>query len=84
MKTIDEYLKRASGKDKITDAIMTLSESLGVAVSTIHRWRRMDSIGSAEHCIAIVSVINKSMPDGEKKLGIRDIAILCNFKGGYR
>jgi len=79
-KRIDEYLIKASGKDNITSAIIAISEMLGVAVSTVHRWRRSDRIDSASHCLSIISAINAN---GEK-LGTKAIAILCDWQGGYR
>ena len=84
MKAIDDYLKRATGKEGITEAITEASELMSVAMSTIHRWRKQDKSPNADHCLFLISAINKRLPEGEKKLGVKDIAIICNWNGAYR
>jgi hypothetical protein len=83
-KTIDAYLKEivpnASG---MTEVVKLSAEILGVAVSTVHRWRAADCVPRADEVVSIVIAVNRNRPN-DKKCTLKDVAILCNYKDSYR
>lgn len=82
--TIDAYLKEiAPDATSITDVIRTVSECLGVSVSTVNRWRAADCVPKADEVVSIVIAVNRSRPN-DKKCTLKDVAILCNYNNNYR
>ena len=77
---IDRYLREvAPNSMNITESIKLTAEVLGVAPSTVSRWRAADCVPGGHDIIAILSEVNKSRkPD--QKCTLKDVAILCNYK----
>ena len=77
---IDVYLKEISPESKnITEVIEYAAEVIGVAPSTIFRWREINKIAKAEEIVSLLIAVNRNRPDG-KKCTLKDVAILCNYK----
>jgi hypothetical protein len=77
---IDRYLREvAPNSMNITDSIKLTAEALGVAPSTVSRWRAADCVPGGHDIIAILSEVNKNRP-ADKKCTLKDVAILCNYK----
>lgn len=82
--TIDPYIKEICPQcENITDAVDILAGKLNCSRSAINRWRMLDSISKAEDILDIIMEVNKTRPDGNK-CTMKDIAILCNYKGKFR
>lgn len=82
--TIDTYLKEIFPNAKsMNEVVRGISEKLDVCVSSVQRWRSMDSVPKAEDIIDIIMEVNKVRPD-DKKCTLKDVAILCNYKGKFR
>lgn len=85
---VDEYLRLAAPSAKtITEAIQMVADSMGVALSTVHRWRRNDEVTKAKDCLELLSLISLSQksihandPTKARRVGLNDMAILCNVK----
>ena len=77
--TIDVYLKEiVPSAINITEVINSVAAELGVAKSTVHRWRAADCVPRADEVVSIVIAVNRNRPEG-KKCTLKDVAILCNF-----
>ena len=84
--SIDRYLRLLSPEAHcITSASAMAAEKLSVSESTVHRWRRENKVNSADSVLKIIILINMN-PEfaGKKKLGLRDIAVICNLDGKFR
>ena len=86
--SIDKYLRLLSPEAHcITAAITMAAEKLSVSESTVHRWRRENKVNTADSVLKIILLINTNpemADDSKKKLGLRDIAIICNLDGKFR
>lgn len=81
---IDSYLREiAPHATGMTEVVKVVSDTIGVAVSTIHRWRAADCIPRADEVVSIVIAVNRNRPN-ERKCTLKDVAILCNYKDNYR
>lgn len=85
---ITKYLLEISpqkGEKNIMDCLSDAASILGVSIRTVHRWRSSGRISTAEHIVSMLILINKKRRDlGISELcGIKDIAILCNFRGKF-
>lgn len=77
--TIDAYLREiAPEATTITEVIRLVAEKLGVALSTVHRWRAADCVPRADEVVSIVIAVNRNRADN-KKCTLKDVAILCNY-----
>lgn len=81
--TIDKYLMLLSPEASgITAAISLGSDKLGVSISAVNRWRKEDRINTLDTSLKMIMLINKSRT--EERLGLKDLALICNYDGKFR